>query len=130
MKVQTSSLYSSLLRDRYPVATAWINGEDTPWGGRIRFFRTPIGTVVSAELHDSASLQDLSFSVGSGSRMTTANLAPLSADSESTTFVGITHRFSVEDLLGKTVTVRATADAAPSLSAQGIVCPIGIAQNA
>jgi hypothetical protein len=62
--------------------------------------------------------------------MTTANLAPLSADSESTTFVGITHRFSVEDLLGKTVTVRATADAAPSLSAQGIVCPIGIAQNA
>lgn len=128
MKTQTPSLYSSLLRDRYPVATASIGTEDTSVNGLVRFFRTPIGTVVSAELHgSSAAMQDLAFSVGSGSRQTTANLAPLSTDGEST-FVGITHRFTVEDLLGKTVTVRATADTTPTLLARGLVCRIGTAQ--
>lgn len=128
LKAQTNSLYSALLRDRYPVATARLEAESLPAGGTVHFFRTPIGTVVSAELHGIALLQDLSFSVGSGSRMTTANLAPLEREGKCTVFVGITHRFSVEDLVEKTVTLCATADAAPSLLAQGRVRPM--AQNA
>lgn len=130
MKVQTASLYSSLLRDRYPVATAWVETEDTPVKGRVRFFKTPIGTVVLAELHGASSLQDLAFSVGSGSKLTTANLSPNTMEDGGSTFIGITHRFAVEDLLGKTVTVRATADTASTLSAHGLVRPIGVAQNA
>ena len=128
MKVQNNSLYAALLRDRHPVATARLETESHPVGGTVRFFRTPIGTVVSAELHGAASLQDLSFSVGSGSRMTTANLAPLGGEEQNAVFVGITHRFSVEDLLEKTVTLRATADASAALLVCGRVRPM--AQNA
>lgn len=128
METQTTSLYASLLRDRHPVATANVATEDTPISGLVRFFRTPIGTVVSAELHGSASsLQDLAFTVGTGSRQTTANLAPLSSRNGST-FVGITHRFTVEDLLGKTVTVRAVEESSHALLARGLVCRIGTAQ--
>lgn len=127
METQSTSLYSSLLRDRYPVATANVTTENLPINGLVRFFRTPIGTVVSAEMHGSATaLQDLAFTVGTGSRQTTANLAPLS--SNSSTFVGITHRFTVEDLLGKTVTVRAVGESSHALLAHGLVCRIGSAQ--
>ena len=128
MRAHNNSLYSALLRDRCPVATAKIEAESLPVKGTVRFFRTPIGTVVSAELHGVTVLQDLSFSVGSGSRMTTANLAPLEREGKCTVFVGITHRFSVEDLLEKTVTLRATADTASSLLAYGRVR--SLAQNA
>lgn len=128
MKAHNNSLYSALLRDRYPVAIAKIEAESLPVKGTVRFFRTPIGTVVSAELHGVTVLQDLSFSVGSGSRMTTANLAPLGDGGYGTIFVGITHRFAVEDLLEKTVTLRATAETAPSLLAYGRVR--SLAQNA
>lgn len=128
MKAQTNSLYTALLRDRHPVATARLETGSHPVGGTVRFFRTPIGTVVSAELHGVVSLQDLSFSVGSGSRMTTANLAPFGGEGQSAVFVGITHRFSVEDLLEKTVTLRATADASAALLVCGRVRPM--AQNA
>lgn len=127
MKTQTNSLFAALLRDRHPVASARLEGESHPAGGTIHFFRTPIGTVVSAELHGAAALQDLSLSVGSGSRMTTANLAPL-GEEKSDVFVGITHRFVVEDLIEKTVTLRATADAACALLIHGRVRPM--AQNA
>ena len=59
--------------------------------------------------------------------MTTANLAPL-GEEKSAVFVGITHRFAVEDLIEKTVTLRATADAASPLLIHGRVRPM--AQNA
>ena len=127
MKAQPNSLFIALLRDRHPVAAARLEGESHPEGGTIHFFRTPIGPVVSAELHGTTSLQDLSFSVGSGSRMTTANLAPL-GEEKSAVFVGITHRFAVEDLIEKTVTLRATADAASPFLVHGRVRPM--AQNA
>ena len=128
MKAHYNALYSALLRDRRPVATARMEAEYHPVKGTVRFFRTPIGTVVSAELHGIPALQDLSFSVGSGSRMTTANLAPIVNEEYGTSFVGITHRFAIEDLLEKTVTLRATADASSPLLARGRVRPI--AQNA
>lgn len=130
MKSQAISPLSALLRDRSPVATAWIEADDASMRGTIRFFRTPIGTVVSAELLGPlAPLKDLSFSVRRGNRLATADLAPLSRDDPST-FVGITHHLAIEDLLGKTVAIRAATDTASTLSACGPVHRVGVAQNA
>lgn len=132
MKTQNATLLPLLLLDRRPVATANLNGADTSLNGRVRFFKTPIGTIVSAELHGITPSEGIfDFCIRGNRHGERSLLSPLSEHGDGLICACITRQFAVEDILGKTVEIRETAPKHTQpvqLRAQGQVFSIAEAQ--
>ena len=99
-------LLPALLRDRHPVAVAAIQNEDASLTGAIRFFRTPLGTIVSAELHGTIHAPHFDLLLHKRHRSETIPLPLLKAGESSAFLACITQRFTIEDVLGTTVEIR------------------------
>ena len=102
-------LLSALLRDRHPIAVAAIQNEDASLTGAIRFFRTPVGTIVSAELHGIIHTTHFDLLLHKRRRAEAIPLSLLKAGESSALLACITQRFTIEVVLGTAVEIRADA---------------------
>jgi len=114
----SASLFTALLADRCPSATAELENAR----GSVSFFKTPLGTVVAAELYSLPDISgDVDLRIGDLRLAPSTHLAPISQGKKPLCYAGISDLFCVEDILGKTaeVSMRQARTASPVLTAQG-----------
>lgn len=104
---------AALLIDRKPCATAHITGLSAAPGicGTVRLYATPLGVVVTAEidgLPQKTPRESYRVCFRAGKRLAVLTFASNGQCGE------LTHRFSVEDVLGNTVSIcRSNSDDLP-----------------
>ena len=96
--------FIALLKDRYPSATAAIDGiaGHPDASGCVGFYSTPIGVVISAEVSgvsDGEALCPLLLDICDKAGCAPCELLPLSSDGGCARFAALTSRFQIEDVL-------------------------------
>lgn len=110
MTGQNTALLPLILLDRHPVATAQIHDLTHSVRGSVQFFKTPLGTVISAELRGKNIIaKTFHLHISHNRREETVPLSLLCIKQGGATLACITRCFSVEDILEKTVEIRDTA---------------------
>lgn len=125
MTVQNPALLPLILLDRRPVAIADIRDLSHSVRGNVQFFKTPLGTVISAELRgQNITAKSFHLRISHNCREETVPLSLLCIKQGGAALGCITRRFSVEDILEKTVEVRDTA-----ICANGRIFSVSRAQS-
>ena len=96
--------FIALLKDRYPSATAAIDGaaEYPDARGSVAFYSTPIGVVISAELSgvsDGEELCPILLEIGDQAGCSPCELLPISSGGGRAHFAALTSRLRIEDVL-------------------------------
>lgn len=104
--------FSSVLRDRKPCASADLRSEPSgDINGVMDVYVTPLGIILSARI-----LAELEFKKGScadfrigdysPARQLCGEMALVDTDKESAWCIALTHRFSIEDVMGREISLK------------------------